>query len=488
VRYLAVCLGVSAASTIANAEDAALEPAFVEPAPQLNEPAPTPIEIGLYGGGFIANFYHQFYDYSLFPGQVGDPVNPVREELKRVSPLAGLRFAYFVKPWLGLEAEVQAIATATKYTDKSAKIYGGRVQLMFQLANLSRVVVPYVAIGDGFDRVVSPDTTLGSDTDWAPHVGAGVRFLLGSSIALRIDGRFLRAPSQQPPYHLNASLGTFMVGLSWHPGHVNAEAPPPPPEPKVDTDNDGVFDDVDRCPAEAEDKDLFDDADGCPDADNDADGVSDTDDKCSLEAEDKDGFEDSDGCVDRDNDGDGVADEQDKCGDEAEDKDGHDDLDGCPDPDNDGDGFADASDKCANEAETINGVDDNDGCPDRGDPLVVVMPDRLEMMESIAFKKITIQKQSNNLLGQIGATLKAHKEIKRLRITVHVQPSKTPEEDRRISKLRAFEIRDWLVIYGIDADRIEPRGFGGDKPLVDAKAKNAKAINERVELIILEKH
>jgi outer membrane protein OmpA-like peptidoglycan-associated protein len=458
------------------------------PAPPAAETSPSPaFEVGLYSGGFISNYYHQFYDYSLFPGQPGDPMLPVREELKRVSPLVGLRFMYFLKPWLGAEAELNMIATATKYTDKSAKIYGGRVQLVFQAPNLSKYVVPFATIGDGFDRVSSPDSVLGSDTDWAPHVGAGFRFLVHRSITVRLEGRFLRAPSQQPPYHLNASLGEFMLGVSYRPSTGHTTDGPPPPPPNTDTDGDGVLDTADKCPNEPEDKDLFDDTDGCPELDNDADGVSDANDKCPLEAEDKDGFEDTDGCIDPDNDGDGVPDTADKCPAEAEDKDGFKDLDGCIDKDNDGDGFADDKDKCPNEAEIINGVTDDDGCADRGDSFVLVSPDRLELLESINFKKIMLQKSSNKVLGQIGATLRAHPEILRLRITVHVQPTKKPEEDLQLSELRAFSIREWLIKYGIDEKRLEPRGFGGEKPLVDPKTKNAAAINDRVELIILER-
>lgn len=450
-------------------------------------PASAAWELGLYTGGFISNYFHQFYDVSLFPGQAGDTMLPVREELKRVSPLVGLRFLYFIKPWLGAEAELNMIMTATKYTDRAAKIYGGRVQVVFQAPNLSRYVVPYASIGDGFDRVVSDDSVLGSDTDWAPHVGVGARFLVHDNITLRVDGRFLRAPSQQAPYHLNASLAEFMFGISFRPGSSAPAAPEPPPPATVDSDADGVFDDTDKCPQEPEDKDLFDDTDGCPELDNDADGVADADDKCPLEAEDKDGFEDSDGCLDKDNDGDGVADVMDKCPAQPEDADGFNDVDGCPDLDNDSDGFADAQDKCPNESEVINGVDDDDGCPDRGNSLVLVAPDRLELLESIEFKKFMIQKSSFNLLSQVGATLRANPEILRLRITVYVQPTKRPEQDLQLSELRAFAIREWLIKYGIDEKRLEPRGFGGEKPLVDPKSRNAAAINNRIDLIILEK-
>ncbi len=98
-----------------------------------------------------------------------------------------------------------------------------------------------------------------------------------------------------------------------------------------DRDGDGIRDDMDKCPDDPEDKDAFQDADGCPEPDNDADGFTDAVDKCPMEPEDKDGFQDEDGC---------------------------------PDLDNDADGIADARDQCMNEAETLNGFKDDDGCPD----------------------------------------------------------------------------------------------------------------------------
>ena len=79
------------------------------------------------------------------------------------------------------------------------------------------------------------------------------------------------------------------------------------------------------------------------------------------EHEDKDGFEDEDGCPDRDNDQDGFRDRRDKCPNEAEDKDGFQDDDGCPDPDNDKDRILDRDDQCPNEPERYNHYKDEDG-------------------------------------------------------------------------------------------------------------------------------
>ena len=59
-----------------------------------------------------------------------------------------------------------------------------------------------------------------------------------------------------------------------------------------DTDGDGILDKNDKCPTEPEDKDGFEDADGCPDPDNDKDGVLDAADKCPNDP----GPPDNDGC------------------------------------------------------------------------------------------------------------------------------------------------------------------------------------------------
>jgi hypothetical protein len=138
---------------------------------------------------------------------------------------------------------------------------------------------------------------------------------------------------------------------------------------KVDGDNDGLYDYQDKCPTQAEDKDGFEDTDGCPDPDNDGDGMVDGSDTCPLEKEDVNGFEDADGCPDEakksaDDDGDGVGNSADVCRTTAEDKDGFQDADGCPDPDNDNDGLLDTADPCRDEPEDKNGFEDDDGCPD----------------------------------------------------------------------------------------------------------------------------
>ncbi len=313
---------------------------------------------------------------------------------------------------------------------------------------------------------------------------AGVRYQPDRRFSLGLaGGRGLTSAAGSPELR-------GVLSLAFAPGApaIRSIHEPEPPKFDGDADGDGARDSVDKCPNEAEDADLFDDSDGCPDLDNDKDGIADAADKCPLDAEDRDGFQDDDGCPDKDNDSDGIADAQDKCPMEPEDKDGFQDLDGCPDLDNDHDGIADAKDKCVNEPETINGVLDDDGCPDPGDSVIVLSPDRIESLDAIQFTGGTkIARASFNVLGQVAATMRAHPEIVRMRVTCHVHPTQNPDKDQELSDKRAQAIRDWLVQWGIAAARVEARGFGGKKPLAPPDQRGAAAINDRVELIILER-
>lgn len=71
------------------------------------------------------------------------------------------------------------------------------------------------------------------------------------------------------------------------------------PNALLDSDGDGIPDREDLCPLVPEDRDGFEDEDGCPELDNDDDGIPDAQDVCPLEAETVNGRLDDDGCPER---------------------------------------------------------------------------------------------------------------------------------------------------------------------------------------------
>jgi hypothetical protein len=274
--------------------------------------------------------------------------------------------------------------------------------------------------------------------------------------------------------------------------------------PDPDNDRDGIDDAKDKCPNKKEDFDKFQDDDGCPDLDNDGDGVPDTRDncpmhkgaakdkgcpssmldddgdgipnvrdKCPKRAEDKDGFEDGDGCPDLDNDGDGIPDDHDQCKNEPEDRDGREDADGCPDPDNDGDGVCDdnptiqnslgkfrsrciGADKCPKSAETVNGKRDDDGCP------------------------------AESALKQLAHMLrmKAYTPLRKIVIMGFVEPQLP--SGKAVSQGWADTVRRFLVKQGIASGRLSAIGAGGASPKCKSRSRYCRRKNRRIELFITE--
>jgi len=275
------------------------------------------------------------------------------------------------------------------------------------------------------------------------------------------------------------------TGLVWSPQPGGGLTPG-----RNDRDGDGIPDSVDACPDEPEDKDGFQDEDGCPDLDNDGDGIPDAVDQCPNEPEDKDGFQDDDGCPELDNDHDGIPDTADKCPDEPEDKDGFQDEDGCPDDDNDGDGFADSVDKCPNDPETVNGFEDDDGCPDvRGTSGPEEKADRLDLKgATITFARGALTPQARQVLAQVATLVKTRRLA--IRIEVHValgtrsqnagQIAAQHKRDRVTSQQRARLIIEYLASQGTGA-LVQAVGLGSDRPL--GTATPSDPINDRVDFI-----
>lgn len=226
-------------------------------------------------------------------------------------------------------------------------------------------------------------------------------------------------------------------------------APPPPPEVDLDADGDGVPDDLDGCPNEPEDRDGFADEDGCPDPDNDGDGVLDVD-EARAECVDVPGPADNGGCPDSDRDGDTVVDR----------------LDNCPD---------------------VAGVADNHGCPAKTPQLVVLKKGQLEILESVHFatNKDVILPRSFPLLDNVAQVLKDHPEIERVLIEGHTDSQGRLAHNLDLSDRRAKAVRQHLVAKGIDAKRLEARGFGPNRPIADNATKAGRAKNRRVEFKVL---
>jgi outer membrane protein OmpA-like peptidoglycan-associated protein len=288
----------------------------------------------------------------------------------------------------------------------------------------------------------------GSDSDRFPlEADLAVKYFVGPVLLMLGGGTGLVPDYGAPDFRVFGAVGWF-------------DRPDPDDKPApADSDKDGLLDDVDECPDDPEDKDGFEDDDGCPEPDNDRDGIGDSDDNCPMEPEDRDRWQDDDGC---------------------------------PEPDNDGDGVEDGKDECPNDPEVVNGFEDEDGCPDEAGKKkqVVVKRDRIEILDKVyfAYDSDRILPKSYDLLDNIARVINEHTEIPMIFIEGHTDSDGNDGYNLTLSDRRAKSVMRYLVETGkVASERLKAQGFGETKPVADNSTEDGKATNRRVEFRIVDK-
>jgi outer membrane protein OmpA-like peptidoglycan-associated protein len=446
---------------------------------------------GLFGGG------HFFTPDHALGSDLG-----VAEVSPKSRGMFGALLTLHFNRWIGVEAEFVGVPTVTRGfngtfdppRDAKLWVFGYRGSLVLHLSDYWKVQ-PFLLAGYGGLTSLSSATEVVPGDTWSfLHAGGGFKVGFTPRVGLRFDGRILVPWTAAPVIPHGERKGytgpdfEAFAGLYINFGEVEKvhiySKEVIHQDTRADKDGDGIPDDVDKCPKEPEDKDGFEDNDGCPDTDNDKDGVGDDIDKCPNEPEDKDNFQDADGCPDSDNDKDGVQDGLDKCPNEPEDKDNFEDNDGCPEPDNDKDGIADAVDKCPNEPETINHFKDEDGCPDEIPPEVKKFTG---VIDGINFKtgSAEILPGSWAVLDRALKVLQDYPEIS-LEISGHTDSKGKASYNLGLSQRRADSVKLYFVSRGIASSRLVSIGFGKDRPIADNSTSSGRATNRRTEFKLID--
>ncbi|MBT8492021.1 MAG: OmpA family protein [Deltaproteobacteria bacterium] len=221
------------------------------------------------------------------------------------SAVLGIRAEYGLTRWLAVEGEVPATVTDSRDGLANLLVLDPRMHMRASIPGLAGGrVKPLMVLGLGVPIVLSDNQTgLESDVTGSWYSGVGVAFEpKPDSLAVRFDARLDVLAARGDP--LLTPEFQFLVTVyraepdRWTRRQARLDELERGPAPPADRDADGVPDDQDKCPDRPEDKDRFEDNDGCPDIDNDRDLVLDVADKCPKERESLNGFKDQDGCSD----------------------------------------------------------------------------------------------------------------------------------------------------------------------------------------------
>ena len=236
-------------------------------------------------------------------GYIDDaPAHPMLQSSIELGGRVGRQFWF---PWFYPEFELAMSPTSTNAVGgaQAASVFwlDPRVDLRFELMP-GRRVAPFVLVGGGTPIALSSARkTFNSGIVGEGFVGGGVRFDTQKGFTLRFDARLALVPGldlttgdPKAAFEGDVLFGAeFALGVP-HAPHVETHVA----QQAADQDGDGIPDAADKCPTRPEDKDGYQDADGCPDIDNDGDQVLDIADKCPMQPETYNGFEDEDGCPD----------------------------------------------------------------------------------------------------------------------------------------------------------------------------------------------
>jgi OOP family OmpA-OmpF porin len=139
--------------------------------------------------------------------------------------------------------------------------------------------------------------------------------------------------------------------------------------------------------------------------------------------------------------------------------------------DSDKDGIIDSQDKCADSPSDIK-VDET-GCS------IIVLK-----IQAINFepKSFELTKDSKLILDEAAITISASPELGKIEVQAHTDYKGSGATNMKLSDQRALSVKAYLVLRGVDENRLEAKGYGESQPIADNKTEAGRAKNRRVEL------
>ena len=335
--------------------------------------------------------------------------------------------------------------------------------------NRDSTFAPYLLVGVGYLAVDGEDGAIflgnmGRDNRPTASYGVGLKWRMGQSkYSIRAEYRTRIAFGDR----IDLTDRLWTIGLQYGFGTRKSDPGIPPTNDNIDTDGDGVLDIWDACPGTKP-------------------GVTVTSRGCELQNIDRDGDEDH------------IFDSKDECPNTpigvAVDR------FGCA-LDSDMDGVPTGQDRCpasrAGAEVNIYGCEvdeDNDGVPDHRDSCldtragVRVDVKGCEIKDIISLPGVNFETGhdilllgTEYLLQEAADTLNKHPDLL-IEVAGHSDDVGNANQNIGLSMRRARTVRDFLIRYGVEEDRLSFKGYGETQPIADNSTADGRATNRRVEL------
>jgi len=119
-------------------------------------------------------------------------------------------------------------------------------------------------------------------------------------------------------------------------------------------------------------------------------------------------------------------------------------------------------------------------------PQVVLTAREVKIGTEVVFRPSSadIDARSTPVLAEVADVL-AHNPQIRVQVQGHTDNSGDSNTNRMLSQRRADSVRQWLINAGIEAARIEAKGFGDEQPIVPNLTPESRARNRRVQFTLL---
>lgn len=120
---------------------------------------------------------------------------------------------------------------------------------------------------------------------------------------------------------------------------------------------------------------------------------------------------------------------------------------------------------------------------------IVITKEKIELREEVFFDtgKATIKPESFAMLTEVAEVLKDNPDVTKVSVEGHTDSRGSDLANQKLSEARAASVRQFLIDKGVEPARLVSQGFGESRPLVKGNNEAAWARNRRVDILILER-